>query len=59
LEAYEAAKEDNYELFIQKRGGSVLELIKEKVQVGDYSEPEQDLIEENIEQEEEINFEEQ
>jgi hypothetical protein len=59
MEAYVAAKEDNYQLFIQKRGESVLELIKEKVQVGDFSEPEQDIIEENIEQEEEINFEEQ
>lgn len=59
MEAYVAAKEDNYQLFIQKRGESVLEIIKEKVQVGDFSEPEQDIIEENIEQEEEIIFEEQ
>ena len=50
--AIEAAKSDDFQTFKQKRGGLILTKIKSKVQVGEFSEPENEILEENIEFEE-------
>ena len=48
-DAYNALKSDNFSLFIQKRGELILEKIKEKTKVGEFTEPEEQIMEENIE----------
>jgi len=51
-DALEAAKADNFQLFIQKRGEFILEKIKLKVRVQSFTEPEEEILEDNIEFEE-------
>jgi len=53
-EALEAAKSDDFQKFIQKRGEYILKKIKSVIAGGDFSEPEEEILEENIEFEEEI-----
>lgn len=47
-----AAKADDFQSFIQKRGEFILEKIKSKIKIGEFSEPENEIMEENIEYEE-------
>jgi hypothetical protein len=49
---FNAALEDNYHLFIEMRGEKILKKIKEKVSIEEFSEPESDIVEENIEYDE-------
>ncbi len=51
-DALDAAKANNFQLFIQKRGELVMEKIKVKTKVHDFAEPEDEVIEDNIEFEE-------
>lgn len=51
-DALEAAKVDNFQLFIQKRGEFILDKIKLKVRMQSFTEPEEDILEDNIEYEE-------
>ena len=51
-DALDAAKANNFQLFIQKRGELVMEKIKLKTKVQDFAEPEDEVIEDNIEFEE-------
>lgn len=53
-EALDAARLDDYQSFIQKRGELILEKIFEKTKIVDSSEPEEEIIEENIEFESEF-----
>lgn len=48
-EALEAVRNDNFSAFINERSKTVLSKIIEKVRVGEFSEPEEELIVENIE----------
>jgi hypothetical protein len=50
--AIDAAISDDFNTFIQKRGEMILSKIKSKIQVGEFSEPEDEILEENIEFEE-------
>ena len=50
--AIDAAKSDDFQTFIQKRGELILAKIRSKVHVGEFSEPEDEILEENIEFEE-------
>lgn len=54
-EAFTFAKKDKYQLFIQSRGKNIINKIKEKTMISSFSEPENELIEENIEDENNIN----
>lgn len=47
-----AAKANDFQLFIQKRGELILEKIRSKIKIGEFSEPEDEIMEENIEFEE-------
>lgn len=46
------AKADDFQTFIQKRGDCILKKIKEKTKSKEFSEPEEEILEENIEYEE-------
>jgi hypothetical protein len=50
-EALEAVRNDNFNDFINERAKTVLSKIIEKVRVGEFSEPEEDILDENIEYE--------
>lgn len=50
--SYNALKSDDFKLFIQKRGELILEKIKDKTKRSRFTEPEGQIIEENIEFEE-------
>jgi hypothetical protein len=52
--ALEAALKNDYNLFIELRGEKILLKIREKIAVVDFSEPEEEIVEENIEYEEEF-----
>lgn len=47
-----AAKANDFQSFIQKRGEFILEKIRSKIKIGEFSEPEDEIMEENIEFEE-------
>jgi hypothetical protein len=51
-DALKAAKENDFQGFIQKRGELILEKIKEKTDFLEFSEPEDEILEDNIEFEE-------
>lgn len=51
-EALNAANEDDFQKFIQKRGEFILEKIKIKTKEREFSEPEDEILEDNIEYEE-------
>lgn len=53
-DALNAAKTDNFNLFIQKRGEVILQLIKQKTSVKEFSDPEEEILDQNIEFDEEI-----
>jgi hypothetical protein len=53
-EALEAVKNDNFQLFIQKRGEVILQKIQEKTRVSGFTDPETEIEESNIEFEEEL-----
>jgi len=57
-DALNAAKTDDFQSFIQKRGELILSKIGIKTKIGEFSEPEEEIIEENIEFENEIIIEE-
>lgn len=57
-DALDFAKADDFQQFIQKRGELILEKIKLKIQVVEFSEPEDEILEENIEFEVELTEEE-
>ncbi|UPS91400.1 DUF262 domain-containing protein [Bizionia sp. M204] len=49
VEAIKAVKNNDFETFIAERAKSIMPKIYEKVKVGEFSKPEEELIEENIE----------
>lgn len=51
-DAIDAAKADDFQGFIQRRGEFILEKIKIKTKMHDFSEPEDEILEDNIEYEE-------
>lgn len=57
-DALDAAKKDDFQMFIQKRGELILTKIGLKTKIGEFSEPEEEIIEENIEFENELVIEE-
>lgn len=57
-DALDAAKKDDFQVFIQKRGELILSKIGIKIKIGEFSEPEEEIIEENIEFENEMVIEE-
>jgi len=58
-DAHNAAKDNNFQLFIQKRGELILNKIQTKTNIDEFSKPENEILEGNIEFEEELIEEEQ
>ena len=51
-DALNYAKANDFQSFIQKRGEFILEKIRSKTKLGEFTEPEEDIMDENIEFEE-------